>query len=429
VRRVALLGLLGSGNIGNDGSLETVLARWRRPGVELSCVTVAPAAVEARYGLPSSALSSYRPAPGAGPARRTLGKVLGRLRDARRTYALAGAVDVVVVPGAGVLEESLATRPWGMPLWLFMTALACRLRGSAFVLLDVGAEAARRRATRWLLVRTVGLARHVSYRDRWSQEQMRACGAREPDAVAADLTFAHPAHREASPEPGLVVVGTMAYYGPADDPVAGAAVRSRYVEVVVDVVGRLVDAGDRVALVVGDLVDLEVAHEIRSTVTSVRPDRAARVQVREAVTFSALVDEMARAEVVVASRFHNLVCALRLGRPTVSVGYAVKSRRLMAEVGLGDLCQDLLDIDADTLAEHVARARAEGAAATARIEEVTRGYARLAEALLDDVDALFVSPAPGSPAAPDGRAAPSPHRRPGPGGTPDLPRAPRPPSA
>ena len=44
-----------------------------------------------------------------------------------------------------------------------------------------------------------------------------------------------------------------------------------------------------------------------------------------------------RAEVVIASRFHNLICALRLARPTVSVGYAAKNRHLMEALGLDEL--------------------------------------------------------------------------------------------
>ena len=61
VRRVALYGYLGSGNIGNDASLETVLA-WLKsdhPEVEVQCITIAPDEVTARYGLPSVPLSWY----------------------------------------------------------------------------------------------------------------------------------------------------------------------------------------------------------------------------------------------------------------------------------------------------------------------------------------------------------------------------------
>ncbi len=59
VRGIALYGYLGSGNIGNDATLETVL-EWlgsSHPSVPVSCITIAPEAVTARYGMPASALA------------------------------------------------------------------------------------------------------------------------------------------------------------------------------------------------------------------------------------------------------------------------------------------------------------------------------------------------------------------------------------
>jgi polysaccharide pyruvyl transferase WcaK-like protein len=50
VRSVALFGYLGSGNIGNDATFETVLG-WLRstyPEVEVRCITIAPEEVTAR---------------------------------------------------------------------------------------------------------------------------------------------------------------------------------------------------------------------------------------------------------------------------------------------------------------------------------------------------------------------------------------------
>ena len=63
VRRVALYGYLGSGNLGNDASLETILAWLRRdyPDVEVRCITIAPDEIAARYGVPSARLAWRTP--------------------------------------------------------------------------------------------------------------------------------------------------------------------------------------------------------------------------------------------------------------------------------------------------------------------------------------------------------------------------------
>ena len=40
---------------------------------------------------------------------------------------------------------------------------------------------------------------------------------------------------------------------------------------------------------------------------------------------------MAPVGTVVATRYHNVICALKLGKPTISIGYAAKNDALMAE--------------------------------------------------------------------------------------------------
>jgi polysaccharide pyruvyl transferase WcaK-like protein len=286
----------------------------------------------------------------------------------------------------GVLEDTLGVRPWGMPLWLFMFSASCRLRGRRFLLLDVGAEPAAHGLTRRLYSATVRLAHHVSYRDEVSVEAMRSCGAREPDAVAPDLAFAHPGCHDATPEPGRVVIGVMAYYGTHDDPVLGVGTQRRYLTEMSTVVSRLAAAGDHVVLVGGDRVDIAVAHRIRAAATAVGAGGpAGHIEVREIDRFGDLSAEMGRAEVVVASRFHNLICALRQERPTVSLGYASKNRRLMHTLGLDEYCQDIETVDAALLLEQLASARAEAAPLSARIRAETSDYARQVHALLDSV--------------------------------------------
>lgn len=400
-RRVALYGYLASGNLGNDASLETVLAwfRSRHPQVEMSAITIAPGELTARYHIPATRLAW--PAPAGLPA--NAGRALGRLVDVGRSLVVVGPVDAVVVPGMGVLEETIGVRPWGMPLWLFLVALACRVRGRSFVLLDIGADHCVSRASRWLQVATVRLATHVSCRDQRSADSLVENGGGPPSAVAPDLAFAHPAPTLTDVEPGRLVVGVMAYYGPLDDPVAGAGVLARYVAVLAEALARLLDDGGRVVLVVGDQVDLDVAHQVEASVRRLRPalpDDA--VAVRPTETFEELTREMALAEVVVASRFHNLICALRLARPTVSVGYADKARDLMTAVGLPDAVQEIGALDADLLVDQVRRSRAGAATSTATLRETTAAWAGQVTALLDRLaeDDLRLGPTPPSPAVP-----------------------------
>jgi polysaccharide pyruvyl transferase WcaK-like protein len=390
VRSVALFGYLGSGNIGNDATIETVLG-WLRstyPEVEVRCITIAPEEVTARYGIPAIPLA-WRPSrPGRNRVTQKLHKVFGRLLDMPRSFALAGSADAIIVPGMGVLEATLGVHPWGMPLWLFLTSAACRLRGRRFLLLDVGAEYAANPLTRWLNAATVKLATHVSYRDEASAAAMARAGARKPEAIAPDLVFAYPASTQANPEPGRLVVGVMAFYGKGDDPVRGAEVRRRYVTTMADSLAQVAEAGNHIVIVSGDRVDIDVAHELRTAVLEARQDLSDdAVVVREFTTFSELTEEMRRAEVVIPSRFHNLICALRLARPTVSAGYAPKNHELMLALDLAEYSQTMEHLDGDKLVAQIRAARSNAEALTAKIRRGTSQYSDEVESLLERVAA------------------------------------------
>lgn len=404
VIRPALYGFIGSGNLGNDASFEVVLDWLRRNGndrVEPQVLTLAPDVVRERYGLPATSLRllddrpdrpdrPFRPgAPGrvSGPARKA-GRAVARLLDLPRTLVLVHRADAVIVPGMGVLEEKLGVRPWGLPLWLAAVGLACRLMDRPFVLLCVGAEPVRNPVTRALFRATIALADHVSYRDGESAMAMAGIGARPPRAVAADLVLAEPAEPR-RPRPGRVVFGVMRYFGDEDDVRAGAAQHAAYLDAAATAVATLVDDGDHVVLVVGDAVDCASAHRIRELVAERRPGLDEEsVQVRCVPTYAALSEEIAQAEAVVASRFHNLVCAVALGVPVVSVGYADKNAALMADLGLASFSQSISELDPGLLVDQLRRARdgswpagAVRAQVAERAEQVERVLTGLAEEL------------------------------------------------
>jgi polysaccharide pyruvyl transferase WcaK-like protein len=178
----------------------------------------------------------------------------------------------------------------------------------------------------------------------------------------------------------------MAYYGHADDPVRGMGVHRQYVATLADALGRILDAGCRVELVGGDGVDIEIAEDVRAAVLAARPDAPPdRVVVRACTRFGELTQVMSRAEVVVASRFHNIICGLRLARPTISIGYAGKNHHLMRQMGLDDLSQDIEHLDADLLVDQVATARRDAAALTGQIRRATADYPARLRVVLDQV--------------------------------------------
>uniref|UniRef100_UPI001ABF405B polysaccharide pyruvyl transferase family protein n=1 Tax=Streptomyces africanus TaxID=231024 RepID=UPI001ABF405B len=70
-----------------------------------------------------------------------------------------------------------------------------------------------------------------------------------------------------------------------------------------------------------------------------------------AASLAGLMKETAAADTVVATRYHNLICALKTGTPTLALSYAAKSDALMAEMGLGAYCHPAREVDAGRLLE------------------------------------------------------------------------------
>ena len=54
---------------------------------------------------------------------------------------------------------------------------------------------------------------------------------------------------------------------------------------------------------------------------------------------------------VVATRYHNVMCALKLCKPTISLGYSRKFISLMADMGLAEFHQFADSVDLDRLIE------------------------------------------------------------------------------
>jgi polysaccharide pyruvyl transferase WcaK-like protein len=218
-----------------------------------------------------------------------------------------------------VLETRLVATPWGLPLWLFLAALSCRLRGRPVVLLNVGAERPTHPVTRWLYRSTVRLATHCTYRDDASRAAASAMGATgRPGEVHPDLAFLLPVPETGPQRSGHVVLGVMTYEGRPDDPRRGPATVGRYRDRMVELGTRLLDDGHSLTIVVGDLADRDLAEAIAAGVRAARPGlRAARVAVSDATDVDGVMRETAAAEVVLASRFHTVICAVKTATPTV----------------------------------------------------------------------------------------------------------------
>ena len=359
VPRVGLFGRLGSGNIGNDASMEAILQYLRadNPDAIVDAMCGGPERLRDNYGIEAIPLFWYQRYEHrvSGP-RATMLKTVGKGVDIIRTAAWTRRHDVVIVPGMGVLEATLPTRAMGFPYALFLLCASGRLFGTKVALVSVGANVINRRLTRWLSTSAARLAFYRSYRDVQSRDAMQARGLDATrDRVYPDLAFALPAVPHDAGDQQAVGVGVMAYYGTDDDDSRQAdAIYASYLENIKGFIRWLADHDRRVRLLVGDTNDSDehVVREILADLRAHRPDlEPAQVVAYPVSSFADVMREMAPVGTVVATRYHNVLCALMLSKPTVSLGYAAKHRALMADVGLAEFCQSTNSLDVDLLIE------------------------------------------------------------------------------
>ena len=398
VPQVGLLGLFGQGNLGNDGSLEAVLAylRDRHPGATLDVRCNQPGLVSAQYGIPATQLRWFRPEdhqePGlTGKARKALGIGLGLGIDAVRTTGWVRRHDTVIVPGMGVLEATLPLRPWHLPYVMYLLGRSGRMFGTKVALVSVGSNVIQQRATRQLVVAAARRAHYRSFRDPRAREAMRTMGVDTAgDPVYPDLAFSLPEPAGVRVVPGAVGVGVMEYSGSNDDRHRADEIRTAYIAGMTRFVLWLVDQGRPVRLLAGDTIDQRVVDGVVGDVRAQRPDLAPEALIAEpAYTLGQLMQQLATVQTVVATRYHTVICALKLGKPTLSVGYGAKFDALMAAMEMTDFTQSARALDVDRMVEQCGELERRAPELVATVTAHSAENAELLDRQFDQLSALL----------------------------------------
>lgn len=423
--RVGFFGILGSGNVGNDASLEVMISflRQRHPDVEIDFFAMGPDALESRYDAPATSLQWYEANAARLPALPApVLKVIGRLLDPLRTLAWVRRHDVVLVPGMGVLETTTPSRPWGLPLSLFCMAVAGRLTGVRTALVAVGADVIPPGTTRWLLMSTARLVHFRSYRDTLSRNAMLAMGVEgaRSDRVYPDLAFAMPTPPRRRAHPRSIAVGVMNFRGAEQDRPRARALHDRYVADISSLVTELLADDRPVRLFGGDDEDWAVVELVAARMQQ-RPSSRGVLTTHRCASMDDVMSMLLDVGLVVATRYHSVQAALRLCVPTVAIGYARKSDVLMESMGLGDYCHHAADIDVAEVIAQVHRLDAQHDEVQRMLARRNQQQERVLELQFEALSTFLRSaPSPRAVAEDDGqdRASPaSDGRRDGSGGT------------
>jgi polysaccharide pyruvyl transferase WcaK-like protein len=396
LRRIALFGNFGTGNLGNEATLQAMVYNLRRrlPNVEITCICPGPentaseyniSAVPIRASFPIWKLSvsskDDKPAVASGSVSGTTleaqsgteleahrwFKAFARLRRLLRictyplveTYRCFKAIstlkesDMVVMTGTGMLGDYGIT-PLGLHYDIFRWSVIAKLCGCKLLFVSVGGGPIRHRLSRCFIRVALALANYRSYRDAASKEYLEAIGIDvKNDPVFPDLAFSLPI--AVNHDPGrqdiVIGVGVMNYHNRLDRPGNDETIYHDYLGRLASFVVRLLELRYTVRILIGDFVwDVGARRDLRRELEERGFNyKNGRIIDEPASSIDGLLSQLSSVDVVISSRFHNLLLGLMLGKPVIAISYHEKFQPLMTGVGLGKFCQDIEHIDVDEL--------------------------------------------------------------------------------
>lgn len=373
--RIGLFGLFGGGNSGNDASLESMVAFLRRAGLDenVLCICADPERIERLYGLKSIRLTPvYDERSASAKLNRVLFRMPSRLYGIWHAWREMRNLDVLIVPGTGFLDD-FQDSPFGWPFTILKWCAAARLLRKKVMFVCIGAGPIKGSLSRVFMKTAARCADYRSYRDKASKDFMRGIGIDVAnDDIYPDIVFSLPglvpplAKGTTSIRVG---VGVMSYFGWSKGASDGESIYRCYLEKLDAFVTWLLDNGHSVRLLTGDEGDWSAIEDFMKGLHASRPDSDRRLEAVRTYTLAELMGEIAQTDAVVVSRYHNLISALKLGRPPISLEYSVKNRALMAEMKLDAYCQNIEAFDLDWLKR--------------QFNEMMRNHAKLHRQILD----------------------------------------------
>jgi len=402
-RRIWLFGHFGLadglGNFGNESTLQAILYHLRRllPSFEIRCICTGPVATETTHNV--RALPISRTIVNSLRSKSRVGKVLRSLfiglpcelyRWFEGLFTIK-RTDVLIVPGTGLISDACGLRGWG-PYSLFKWSMIAKMRGCKLLFVSVGAGPIYSRLGRFLVKSTLALADFRSYRDTSSLRYLNSIGlVTTNDRVYPDLAFSlpkdlitHHSHRN-RPRP-VVGLGVMVDAGKYSVEKPDAATYRNYLGNLLILVKWLLAREYDVRLLIGDLCDRPATTEFKALLR----DRLGvfdedRIVDEPTPSVEALLAQLAECDVVVATRFHNVLLALALNKPVISISFHQKCTSLMQDMGLQEYCQDIQQLNADKLIEQFCQLEKNAA----RLKHMIRGKVTECRKALDEQYSLI----------------------------------------
>lgn len=365
--KLAVFGTFGVGNLGNECTLQAVLSNIRRflPDAEVTCICSDPEAAAADYSIPAFPIRYAVPLGGLFGTHaqsknvwmRGLRKLVHMLTGPYRWYQAFRVLkrqDALLIIGLGMLGD-FGISAFGLHYDILGWALIAKLCGCKLEFVSVGVGPIRDPISRLFVKSALALGDYRSYRDVFSKEYLEGIHfSTKDDRVFPDLAFSlpHPpltATQRRTEKKTIIGVGLIPYYGRRGRWDDGICTYRKYVESIAGLTCKLMDYGYAVRLLIGDArYDHEIRSDLRSSLEARGQQYLNECLIDDpALSVGELVLQLAATDLIVASRFHNVLLSILLGKPVVALSYHEKVASLMHEFGLSEFCHDVESFDCD----------------------------------------------------------------------------------
>jgi polysaccharide pyruvyl transferase WcaK-like protein len=363
---VVFFGIFGIHNLGNECTLQAIVhnARLRIEDGQFRAISFDPDDTFRRHNLAAFPMS-YQDFSKARPGLLTkIGRILflrlpGELMDWLRAIKAMRGNDLVVMTGTGMLTD-YSTTAFGFPYHVFRWALASRIAGCKVRFVGVGVGPIYQSLSRKFISWALKAADYRGFRDEFSRNRIKAVFDSSHDYVFPDLAFSlpddiFPVRQKRSREKLRIGLGIMdhrdVHLMTHDEQESSY---SAYLEKMCEFVEWLVAHGYEVQILQGD-----AKHDVAS-----RADLKARLKKggilyeqsgifdEGSSNVEELLSQLAKADIIVSPRFHNLLLGAMMNIPSISISYDPKSDALLEGLGLGKYRQALFELDVKLLIQH-----------------------------------------------------------------------------
>jgi polysaccharide pyruvyl transferase WcaK-like protein len=391
--KIGLLHHVGGGNLGDDATLDAVVAGIKRrlPNAEIVAFTMNPDDTEWRHGLISHPIRrnrwviGYKPAETAPRLKETVKLLTRRFRASfylfksinttarlpnqmlRELIFLASShntvrsLDLLIITGGGQLTEKDGS--WGFPYTIFKWVVLARAAGVRCIFLNVGAGPLDHWLSKFFAKQALLAADYVSLRDEGSRKLVHEIGFTRESRVGPDSVYGLEVATKGSPPPKSTQpkVGFAPMPYPDFDPHGYAAqenqvLYSAFIRKLAIFASWLLDQSYRLTMFGTDIgVDPLAIKDLQMALLSHRDGSSSQYSVNHPVKSAHdLLTTMSEMDYVVTCRFHGVIFAHLLNKPVLAIAHHPKVVDLMTGLELSNYCVDIRHFDPNMLTDRFA---------------------------------------------------------------------------